>query len=76
MEWNTSPEMMAETRASIVPVRTDAALRKVLAEDFPRDCSNLPISGGWGYTRADAITFIRDQFPFPQMVDFVHWNII
>jgi hypothetical protein len=71
MEWNASSELIAEIGASIVPVRTEAALRKVLAEDFPRDCSDLPISGGWGYTQGDAITFILDQFPIPKIVNFV-----
>jgi hypothetical protein len=71
MEWNASPEMIAEIRASIAPVRTGAALCKVLAEDFSRDCSNLPISGGWGYTQTDAIVFIRDQFPVTTKVNFI-----
>jgi len=71
MEWNASPELMSELRASIKPVRTDLALGQVLAEDFPRDCSNLPISGGWGYTQATAIMFVRDRFPDPGMLDFV-----
>jgi hypothetical protein len=71
MSWDARPELIAEIRASIVPVRTDAALCKVLAEDFPRDCANLPISGGWGYSRDDAIVFVRKLFPLPAMPDYV-----
>jgi hypothetical protein len=71
MEWSASPELMAQIRATIAPVRTDALLSKVLAEDFPRDCSHLPISGGWGYTKPDAIVFIRNQFSIPAAIDFV-----
>jgi hypothetical protein len=71
MEWNASPEMMGEIRASIKPVRSDMSLCQVLAEDFPRDCSHLPISGGWGYTEGEAIKFVRDRFPVPAAADFV-----
>ena len=71
MEWDARPELIAEVVASILPVRTDAALSKVLAEDFPRDCSNLPISGGWGYSQADAIAFVRHRFSIPSAPDFV-----
>ena len=45
--------------------------RQVLAEDLPRDCANLPITGGWGYTRQQAIVFVRDQFPNPSSPNFV-----
>jgi hypothetical protein len=62
---------MAEISASIAPVRTDAALRKVLAEDFPEDCANLPIQGGWGYNQEDAIVFVRSMFPVPQSAAFI-----
>jgi hypothetical protein len=71
-EWNASADLMVKIRGSIVPVRTDEPLRRVLTQDFPRDSSNLPISGGWGYTKADAITFVRDHFRRPDdPVDFV-----
>jgi hypothetical protein len=71
MEWDARPELIAEVLASIQPVRTDVSLGKVLAEDFPRDCLNLPISGGWGYSQADAIAFVRHRFPIPAAPDFV-----
>src|SRR5437660_1097716 len=70
MEWNTSPLIMGEILASIQPVRIDLPLRQVLAEDFPQDCSNIPISGGWGYAQADAIFFERNKFPNPAQADF------
>jgi hypothetical protein len=71
MEWDANPETIAKIRASIAPVRTDIALDKALAKDYPGDCLNLPISGGWGYTQADAIVFVRDRFPDPGLVDYV-----
>jgi hypothetical protein len=39
------------------------SLRQTLARDFPEECLDLPISGGWGGTQADAIVFVRDRFP-------------
>ena len=72
MDWDTSPERMANLRQSIRPILTDIPLRQVLSEDFPRDCWSLPISGGWGYTQPEAIIFVRDQFPKPPPApDFV-----
>jgi hypothetical protein len=69
--WNASTDLMAQVRASIRPVQTDEPLRQVLMHDFPRDCSNLPISGGWGYTQVDAVMFVRELFPMPARLDFV-----
>jgi hypothetical protein len=63
LDWDASPELMQTILASIQPIQTDRPLRQVLAEDFPRDCSNLPIKGGWGYTQDNPIVFIRDEFP-------------
>src|SRR5882757_3684033 len=62
IKWDATPETMAGLRASIVPIRADTPLRGVLAEDFPDDCLNLPISGGWGCSQADAIVFVRSKF--------------
>jgi hypothetical protein len=71
MEWDTSPERIAALRQSIRPVLTDVPLRQALSEDFPQDCANLPIAGGWGYTQREAIIFIREQFPRPLATNFV-----
>jgi hypothetical protein len=71
MEWDASTERLANLRRSIRPILTDIPLRQVLAEDFPQDCAGLPISGGWGYTQADAIIFVRHQFPRPAAPEFV-----
>jgi len=71
MEWDASPERMADLRRSIDPILTDIPLREVLAQDFPRDCTSLPISGGWGYTQREAIIFLRNHFPTPLAPDFV-----
>ena len=71
MEWDTSPERMAALHQSIRPVLTDVSLRQALSEDFPQDCANLPIAGGWGYTQREAIIFVRRQFPRPSAPSFV-----
>jgi hypothetical protein len=70
MEWDTSPERMAALHQSIRPVLTDVPLRQALSEDFPQDCANLPIAGGWGYTQREAIIFVRRQFPRPSAPSF------
>jgi hypothetical protein len=70
--WDTSAATMASIRDTIQPIQTDKALCEVLTNDFPRDCSNLPIAGGWGYVQADAIIMVRDEFSSPQAArDFV-----
>jgi len=69
--FDAPPELMAGILASIKPVQTKKSLRKVLAKDFPRDCSDLPIEGGWGYAKEDAIVFVRSRFPVPATADFV-----
>jgi hypothetical protein len=72
MEWNTSAAIMERIRDSIQPVQTEQALRQVLMEDFPRDCSNLPVGGGWGYSQAEAIIMVRGKFSSAQAArDFV-----
>jgi len=71
MDWDISPEQMAKLRQSIRPILTDVSLRQALSEDFPQDCSNLPISGGWGYTQPEAIIFVRHQFPRASASNFV-----
>jgi hypothetical protein len=71
MSWDASPELMSDIRNFITPVRAVETFREVLSHDFPRECSNLPISGGWGYMQNDAIKFVRDLFPASRPVDFV-----
>lgn len=71
-KWDASAESMASIRETIQPIQTDKPLRDVLAEDFPRDCSNLPIEGGWGYAQASAIVLVRSKFSSVQAArDFV-----
>jgi hypothetical protein len=65
-EWDVSAATMAKLRNLIRPIQTDLSLQQVLMEDFPRDCSNLPIAGGWGYSQADAVVVVRDQFSSTQ----------
>jgi hypothetical protein len=62
---------MSALREAIQPIRTHTALCRALSEDFPRECSNLPILGGWGYSQPEAIRFIRDLFPPSAPLDFV-----
>jgi hypothetical protein len=75
-EWNASADLMAKVRASIQPVQIGQPLRRVLTQDFPRDSSNLPISGGWGYTQADAIMFVRDQLSVPTDFASLEYHIV
>jgi len=70
IEWNATETVMEAIKQSIRPVTTVAQLRQVLTQDFPRDCTDLPISGGWGYARDSAIRFVHQQFP-PSRADFV-----
>jgi hypothetical protein len=63
VKWDVSRERMDRLRQQINPIVVDRPLRQVLSEHFPRDCSNLPITGGWGYSQAEAIVFVRDLFP-------------
>jgi hypothetical protein len=63
LDWDCSPELIDRLRTSITPIQTDTPLCKVLMEDFPKDCSNLPISGGWGYSKSAAIILIKSKFP-------------
>lgn len=70
-KWDAGADLMEKIRASIEPVETEESLQEVLKQDFPRDCANLPISGGWGYSKADAIVFVRKAFPVPAVADFV-----
>lgn len=71
MEWNSSAKVIAMLRDSIQPISIDVPLKTILAEHFPRDCSNLPISGGWGYTIQDAIVFEQREGAPPWERDFV-----
>lgn len=61
MNWNVAPEKIESLRQSIRRIRTDIPLQQALAEDFPRDCSDLPISGGWGYAQEEAIVFVASE---------------
>jgi hypothetical protein len=70
LTWDISPEPMAALRASIRPIRANIPLRQILEEDFPRDCTGLPIAGGWGYIQRDAVVFVPGQFPLPSLDDY------
>ena len=69
MNWSTDPDLMQRIVQSINPVDFDEPLGEVLGTHFPKDCKDLPIQGGWGYTQADPIVFLRDKFWGPP--DFV-----
>ena len=56
---------------SIPPVQTDLSLKQVLIEDFNLSPEQLPISGGWGYTREDAILFEKPPHGSGPPVDYV-----
>lgn len=71
MEWDSSEEAIAKLRHSIQPISIDLPLKEILAEHFPKDCADLPISGGWGYTMAQAIVFEQREKAPPWERDFV-----
>jgi hypothetical protein len=63
---------MPWVHAPIDPIETERPLRDVLAENFPGDgCAELPIAGGWGYTKESAVRFVAEAFPIPGVFDFV-----
>jgi hypothetical protein len=70
-EWDVSPETMAKLKASIVPAHSNIPLRDVLVADYPEVFSSLPIEGGWGGSRDEAVVFVRDQFTDPEAPAFV-----
>lgn len=43
------------------PLPSDISPRDILEQDFPRLRGKLPISGGWGYTQADACVIDRND---------------
>ena len=59
MIWDASEGVMNRVHAAIIPIQSDLPLATVLAEDFPQDCTRLPISGGWGYSCETAIIFAQ-----------------
>lgn len=59
MQWECNPVMLHQIAASIRPIATETPLRNILNDDFPKDSSDLPIGGGWGYTKKDAIKFLK-----------------
>ena len=40
---------------------TNVSPREVLATHFPRDCTALPIKGGWGFTKEDAVVIDKND---------------
>ena len=70
-QWDTSERTMAAVRSMIRPIRTDQSLRNVLSEDFPSSSVDMPIGGGWGYTKESAIVFLHDLFPMALQIDIV-----
>ena len=72
MEWDASPELVARIAATLQRPRLDKPLRQVLAEDFPRQCGDLPIEGGWGFSQDEAIKFIQKADPLGVPFDYVN----
>jgi hypothetical protein len=44
-----------------LPVTTEAPARQILEQHFPKLQGKLPIRGGWGYSKEDAVTIDRDD---------------
>lgn len=59
MNWECNPAMVREIKASIRAIGTETPLRQILSDHFPKDSSNLPIVGGWGYSKEAAIKFLK-----------------
>lgn len=60
MQWNLEPTLLKQILNSIEKVSINLPLKQVLSEDFQNDSSNLPITGGWGYSQSEAIKFNED----------------
>ena len=50
-----------ESHSTTPPQRTELMPRAVLAKHFPRDCAELPIRGGWGFTKEDAVVIDKND---------------
>ena len=61
-EKDFDPALVQQMAREITPIETDLRLRDVLGEDF-KECIDLPISGGWGYTQDSAIEFEPTLLP-------------
>jgi hypothetical protein len=68
-DWDTSEPFMAGLKDRIQPIGQEYDLREVLAQCF-KDCSDLPISGGWGYSTPTAIRFEAKKFKPGLPLDF------
>ena len=44
-----------------LPVTTEAPARQILEQHFPKLQGKLPIRGGWGYSKEDAVIIDRDD---------------
>jgi hypothetical protein len=46
---------------ALVPICSRETPRQILAEDFKDSCRELPIRGGWGYTKDDACVIDKND---------------
>jgi len=70
-DWQCSPEIVKVLTTKISQVETDQSLKSVLKSDFPNHFSNVPISGGWGYSVQKAIKFNKSEFSKFDLADYV-----
>lgn len=71
--WEVNPEFIEDMHKRIRPITTDLDLRTVILEDFKVD---LPISGGWGYSKKSPIKFLKQEEPYkvaPLEHQIVQW---
>lgn len=54
----------------IYPVKSEESPRKILAVDFKSLRGELPISGGWGYSQADACIIDKNDSLLPPSIPF------
>lgn len=69
--WECSPEMVKILARAIAPVVSEKNLRETLLEHFIEEFEELPIVGGWGYTKDNAVKFVKSEFIKIPKSDFV-----
>jgi len=69
--WQCSTEMIEMLTRAITPVVSGKSLRETLSEHFIEEFEELPIVGGWGYTKENAVKFVKSEFIKIHKSDFI-----
>lgn len=62
--------MASQHNATIRPISSALSPREILATHFKGYCAELPIQGGWGYTKADACIIDKNDPMVDQSLPF------